>query len=89
MSNNAAHEMSPAQARLAGRFAGNPGDPGMAGATYAGQQVMTGKELDPAVTGLIAWLPPAGGALTAAAIDRWTEAARSVLTLAYVSGGEE
>ncbi|WP_153530744.1 hypothetical protein [Actinomadura macrotermitis] len=85
MSNNAAHEMSPGQARLAGRFAG---DPGMSGGTYAGTPVMAGKELDPAVSGLIAWLPAAGGALTPSAIDRWTEAARSVLMLAYAAAEE-
>ncbi|MFC5185750.1 hypothetical protein [Actinomadura harenae] len=42
-----------------------------------------GRDLDPAVAGLIARLPVAGGTMTPAAIGRWTDAARAVLTLAY------
>lgn len=58
----------------------NAGEAGMAGVPSVGPP---GKEVDPALVGLIAWLPPAGGTLSRAAIDRWTEAARAILTLAY------
>ncbi|MEV5576473.1 hypothetical protein AB0L06_41135 [Spirillospora sp. NPDC052269] len=42
-----------------------------------------GRDLDPAVAGLIARLPGTGGTMSPAAIARWTDAARAVLTLAY------
>ncbi|WP_067477539.1 hypothetical protein [Actinomadura hibisca] len=91
MSNNTAHEMSPGQGRVTGRYA-HPGDPvGMTHPLSGMPQgaVMANKELDPAVAGLVAWLPPSGGTLSRAAIDRWTDAARTVLTLAHARDEEE
>ncbi|WP_155884589.1 hypothetical protein [Actinomadura flavalba] len=82
MSNNAAHEMSAAPGRMAGRFAGGMDEPGV-----AVRQTAT-HHLDPAITGLVSWLPPSGGTLSRAAIDRWTDAARSVLLLAYAREDE-
>ncbi|MDL4777427.1 MULTISPECIES: hypothetical protein [Thermomonosporaceae] len=82
MSNSAVHGMSPAQARTAGRFSGNAGEPGTTGQPAPGPPA---RELDPALAGLLAWLPPAGGTLSRSAIERWSEAARAVLTLAYAA----
>ncbi|MFC4911682.1 hypothetical protein [Actinomadura gamaensis] len=86
MSNSGAHEMAQAQARMAGRFTGMP-ETGMVGAQagpHAGAHAApAGRELDPAVAGLIARLPGPGGTMSPGAIARWTDAARAVLTLAY------
>lgn len=73
----------------AGRYATHVEDSHVPGLPPQQQLRVSGKELDPAVAGLVAWLPPIGGRLTPAAIERWTEAARMVLTLAHVTEEEK
>ncbi|MCP2336282.1 hypothetical protein [Actinomadura rupiterrae] len=86
MSNSGAHEMAQAQARMAGRFTGLP-ETGVVGphpgAHPGAHAAPPARDLDPAVAGLVARLPGPGGTMSRGAIDRWTDAARAVLTLAY------
>ncbi|GAA1568247.1 hypothetical protein GCM10009678_58840 [Actinomadura kijaniata] len=89
MSNNTPHDMAQMQPRVAGRYATHVEEQHVPAPPQQQPLRIAGKELDPAVAGLVAWLPPIGGRLSTASIERWTEAARMVLTLAHADDGEE
>jgi len=49
-----------------------------------GQRIMHGmSDLDPAMAGLVFRLPAVGETMTAGEVERWVDAARAVLILAY------